>query len=74
LKIITELAPIDLRQTLFELPEGMKKNLYVGFSMPVVASNDILFIPSSKGKQAAARSVDVAVALASGFAFYGVYR
>jgi polysaccharide biosynthesis/export protein len=37
-------------------------------------SNDILFIPSSKGKQAAARTVDVAVALASGLAFYGFYR
>ena len=37
-------------------------------------SNDILFVPSSKGKQAAARTVDVAVALASGVAFYGFYR
>jgi len=37
-------------------------------------SNDILFIPSSKGKIAAARTVDVAVALASGLAFYGFYR
>jgi polysaccharide biosynthesis/export protein len=37
-------------------------------------SNDILFIPSSKGKQFAARAADVAVALASGVAFYGIYR
>jgi len=37
-------------------------------------TNDILFVPSSKGKQAAARSVDVAVALASGLAFYGFYH
>jgi polysaccharide export outer membrane protein len=37
-------------------------------------SNDILFIPSSKGKIAAARSVDVAIALASGLAFYGFYH
>lgn len=41
LKVITELAPIGLRQTLFELPEGMKKNLHIGFSMPVVARNEI---------------------------------
>jgi hypothetical protein len=40
LKIITEVNPIGLRQTVFELPEGMKKNLYVGFSMPVVARNE----------------------------------
>lgn len=40
LKIIAELAPTDLRQTLFELPEGMRKKLYVGFSMPVVARNE----------------------------------
>jgi polysaccharide export outer membrane protein len=37
-------------------------------------ANDILFVPSNKGKQAAARSVDVAIALASGFAFYGLYH
>ena len=37
-------------------------------------SNDILFVPSSKGKIAAARTVDVAVALASGLAFYGFYH
>jgi polysaccharide export outer membrane protein len=41
--------------------------------MPMQA-NDILFVPSNKGKQAAARSVDVAIALASGFAFYGFYH
>jgi hypothetical protein len=40
LKIITEVNPIELRQTVFELPEGIKKNLYVGFSMPVVARNE----------------------------------
>ncbi|HMD19010.1 MAG TPA: hypothetical protein VKH40_01740 [Alloacidobacterium sp.] len=40
LKIITEVSPIGGRQTIFELPEGMKKNLYVGFSMPVVARNE----------------------------------
>jgi polysaccharide export outer membrane protein len=37
-------------------------------------SNDILFIPSSKAKRAAARSADVAVALASGLAYYSVYH
>jgi len=40
LKIITEVSLDGQRQTLFELPESMKKNLYVGFSMPVVARNE----------------------------------
>src|SRR5271155_5677250 len=35
-KIVTEVNPIGPRQTVFQLPEGMKGNLYVGFSMPVV--------------------------------------
>jgi polysaccharide biosynthesis/export protein len=33
-------------------------------------ANDILFVPTSKGKQAASKGVDVAVALASGVAYY----
>ena len=37
-------------------------------------SNDILFIPPNKGKIAAARSVDVAISLASGLAFYGAFH
>ena len=40
LKIITEVNSTGQRQTIFDLPEGMKKNLYVGFSMPVVARNE----------------------------------
>jgi hypothetical protein len=39
-KIITEVDAIGGRRLIFELPEGMKKNLYVGFSMPVVARNE----------------------------------
>ncbi len=39
-KIVTEVNPIGPQQTVFELPEGMKRNLYVGFSMPVVARNE----------------------------------
>lgn len=39
-KIVTEVRPLGSRQMLFELPEGIKKNLYVGFSMPVVARNE----------------------------------
>jgi hypothetical protein len=39
-KIVTEVGRLEVRQTIFELPEGMKKNLYVGFSMPVVARNE----------------------------------
>lgn len=40
LKIITEVNSTGQRQTVFELPEGIRKNLYVGFSMPVVARNE----------------------------------
>lgn len=57
-----------------EIPVPLDKILVSKAPDIPMQSNDILFIPSSKGKQAAARSVDVAVALASGFAFYGVYR
>lgn len=39
-KIITEVNAVAGRQTIFELPEGIKKNLYVGFSMPVVARSE----------------------------------
>ena len=39
-KIVTEVRPLGPRQMLFELPEGIKKNLYVSFSMPVVARNE----------------------------------
>jgi hypothetical protein len=39
-KIITEVGPLGQRQTIFELPDGIKKNCYVGFSMPVVARNE----------------------------------
>jgi len=40
LKIMTEVEPLGQRQLVFELPEGIMKNLYVGFSMPVVARNE----------------------------------
>lgn len=39
-KIVTNVEPVERRQTLFELPEGWKKNLYLSFSMPVVARNE----------------------------------
>ena len=39
-KIVTNISPPELRQTIFELPEGMKKNLYVTFSMPVPVRNE----------------------------------
>ena len=39
-KIVTEVNPIGGRQTIFELPDEMKKNLYVGFSMPVIARTE----------------------------------
>lgn len=57
-----------------EIPVPLDKILISKAPDIPMQSNDILFIPSSKGKQAAARTVDVAVALASGLAFYGFYR
>lgn len=57
-----------------EIPVPLDKILVSKSADIPMQSNDILFIPSSKGKQAAARTVDVAVALASGFAYYGFYR
>lgn len=39
-KIITDLAPAGLRQIVFELPEGMKNNAYLGFALPIVARNE----------------------------------
>jgi hypothetical protein len=39
-KVVTEVNAVGQRQTIFELPEGLKKNLYLGFSMPVVARNE----------------------------------
>lgn len=39
-KIITEVSPQGSRQTIFELPEGIKENLYAGFSIPVVARSE----------------------------------
>ena len=57
-----------------EIPVPLDKILVSEAPDIPMQSNDILFIPPSKGKQAAARAVDVAVALASGVAFYGIYR
>jgi hypothetical protein len=39
-KIVTNVEPVERRQMFFELPEVLKKNLYAGFSMPVVARNE----------------------------------
>ena len=57
-----------------EIPVPLDKILVSKAPDIPMQSNDILFIPSSKGKIAAARTVDVAVALASGLAFYGFYH
>jgi polysaccharide biosynthesis/export protein len=57
-----------------EIPVPLDKILVSKAPDIHMQSNDILFVPSSKGKIAAARTVDVAVALASGLAFYGFYR
>jgi hypothetical protein len=39
-KIITEVGKVEGRQLIFEIPKGMKRNFYAGFSMPVVARNE----------------------------------
>jgi len=39
-KIVTEVSEFASRPTLFELPYAMKRSLYVGFSMPVVARDE----------------------------------
>ena len=39
-KIVTNVEPGKRRQMVFELPEGWKKKLYLGFSMPVAARNE----------------------------------
>lgn len=57
-----------------EIPVPLDKILVSKAPDIPMQSNDILFVPSSKGKQAAAMTVQVAVALASGLAFYGFYR
>jgi polysaccharide biosynthesis/export protein len=57
-----------------EIPVPLDKILVSKAPDIPMQSNDILFIPTNRGKQAAARGVDVAVALAEGFAFYGFYH
>lgn len=57
-----------------EVPVPLDKILVSQAPDITMQSNDILFIPSSKGKRFAARTAEVAVALASSIAFYGIYR
>lgn len=57
-----------------EIPVPLDKILVSKASDVQMQSNDILFIPSSKGKQFASRSADVAVALTSGLAYYALYH
>ena len=57
-----------------EIPVSLDKILVSQAPDIPMQSNDILFIPTSKGKEFAAKSIDVAVALASSIAFYGLYR
>lgn len=57
-----------------EIPVPLDKILYSKSPDVRMQANDILFIPSSKGKIAASRSIDVAISLASGVAFYGLYH
>jgi len=39
-KIITEVKSLEPKQVVFDLPENFRKNLYLGFSMPVAARNE----------------------------------
>lgn len=57
-----------------EIPVPLDKILVSKSPDIAMQANDILFVPTSKGKQAASRSVDVAVALAAGAAYYGFER
>ncbi len=57
-----------------EIPVPLDKILVSQAPDIPMQSNDILFIPSSKAKQFAASTAQVAVALATGVAFYGIYR
>jgi polysaccharide export outer membrane protein len=57
-----------------EIPVPLDKILVSKAPDIPMQSNDILFIPSSKAKQAASRTADIAVALASGVAYYGIYH
>jgi len=57
-----------------EIPVPLDKILVSKAPDIPMQNDDILFIPSSKAKQAAARTADVAIALASGVAYYGLYR
>jgi polysaccharide biosynthesis/export protein len=57
-----------------EIPVPLNKILLSKAPDIPMQSNDILFVPSSKGKQAAATATGVAVGLASGLAYYSLYR
>ena len=57
-----------------EIPVRLNKILHSKAPDVPMQANDILFIPSSKSKMAAVRAADVAVSLASGVAYYGIYH
>jgi len=40
-KIITDVRPLGPHQLLFDLPEGMRKSLYLGYTMPVIARSEL---------------------------------
>ena len=78
---LTKIAKPSKARIVRRTPEGEKEILVpldkiLVSKLPDIAmqSNDILFIPPSKGKEAAARSVDVAVGLAASIAYFGVAR
>jgi len=57
-----------------EIPIPLDKILVAQSPDIPMQSNDILFVPSSKVKIVAAKTAEIAVALATGLAYYGVYR
>jgi polysaccharide biosynthesis/export protein len=57
-----------------EIPVPLDKILISKAPDIQMQSNDILFVPSSKGRQVASKAGDVAVALASGMSYFALYH
>ena len=57
-----------------EIPVPLDKILVSKAPDIPMQSNDILFIPTNKGKQAAARGAEAAIAIASSVIIFSTYR
>lgn len=77
---VTKLAKTSKARIVRRTPQGEQEitvpldKILVSRSPDIpMQSNDILFVPSSRGKQLASRTADLAVSLASGVAYYSIY-